>query len=790
MTDANYSSTMIAQQWVHPDLNRHVAEKESAPARSAVDTAAQEVDTIKDFASRLKHDLKDKRSVLVNCQKRLQEALEQVHALEEMTGLSWRVYSSQLSQLQFHKAQLSSKTVPAATAVSYTYSQLETLAQPLPLVDVGFLHLFRQSTTALRARAADIHAFVERFAPLFPVNEETGLVDVPVLMGEPCLVDATESVCPVMGCPYWHADQLEHLRRVLQRTLEAIAACAGSDPNLCPALYFCLSVQRTLRGCRTVDELCACMAEALNTVVAHGWHVNLLLPSGTAWAWTPSLTLPPRQPAAALLRNPVELEAWGAVEAAGGDGCRCFAERQDSVVWRILMRQGGSPGARRWLAERGLTLFPACPQLHVSLMSSLIECGAPAEDCFRTCLNGVRLLAGQVAAASALGVDERFCQTASRCIAYMSALCLAYVSGHDSKLGVHLLTTLLEDNGGQSALLPAAVTNFTLLLVVLRQTDSLSNMHALPLAAISDVPFTLSEPFPSPPKDFCRALLNGNNALVRRCQAELLYSDTFDQILAAVQSSLVTSFSFNLQFVEQLTKSVSSGSDVAQVTQWLTYVHSVRRFHRQWGAQQVLERLLLSSAGHCTLTLAAVWELEDMKLFVGVDAFCEEFAKANEIDVSRLDCVDYLLSFDPAITVIEWTSFLILRSRHQAATLEQRYEALKNIPIELYVNDFSASVLVLLERLKVACTLTDPHASIEETIETFLCLFRETHLQWWSPVDVWFNSAVGVPHYLSLFIFHLMPSLLSSPESIRRSRVCLVQTAAKLGVLHPLLRSG
>lgn len=647
-----------------------------------------------------------------------------------------------------------------------------------------------------------IKEFLHRFTPLFEWDDASFCVRRPYFFDEPCLMETEAVSCTNPACAYWHASQLPHMKACLMTFVDRVTPFHVRDPRLCVVSHFFAELRSFICQSSTLEALCSGVASALDVLIGLGWHVPLTSSSQSWWV-APVVATPGAASnlesdyTATLFRNAAEKDTWQMIRDTGGDSAaatRLFTQSPSELTWRGLLRAAGHTSEQRaWLAEQGVKLYPSSPALHTAYVLELLHAQAEVAACTSACWAAVDALSIQATAACSVDPpDTLYALHAARHMAYVLVRCAAALASRDTDAAVTLLSAVVEQ-GSSLLLTPIALTNFALLLIVLKQTGTLAEVAAtLPLGAVSDQLFTLGACFPRRPQEFCGQLLNGQLELIAACQRERFDPQLLEKMKASVQLSLLRAFSVSLQYVEQILKKAAPHSETTQGVLWTEYARCVALHDSTSAARQVTVALLDTAVTDCSCLLGLLLSWHVAVYREKVDALaercCAAFEHRHHLPPSSSLEEKYVAGSATAdVQVVEWIAYGIL-SASQAPTHVARHAALCALPLELLVADVDGAVLWLFAMVKNAAAVADL-AVFTDGVERALVVLQEYHVRCWSPLDVWYDEVIGTPHCVVLRLYQTLPALLSSAgDHTEAWRVVVLQVASRLGVLHPLLR--
>lgn len=841
---------VIPASWMHPDLLKLRQRQERGSAAAQLRELEEQRRRVEAQVVTVEQHTSHKRARIEQLTKELQSLTREL--TPELTLLEEGHHIAEGMRNQIYYQKSIGRTFSAYGHGMPPASPTGT-AEGCPLSVHGLSAFSACTANAAAAVSADVEAFLRRSAPLYQWAADTQEVRPPYFFDEPCLMEraadgtlgssdgAAASVCRNAACPYWHRDQLAHVKATVSHFLESVRCLSVLDENLCGVTQLTARLARHVRHADTVTAACALLCESLQTMIALGLHTCLLSgkPSASVMMSAPVLkasdaarTAPPR---AELLRRDDEVAQWAAavnwqreqqqqqlqgaagspsaVEAAplhpsSAAAVAHFQRSPSALSWRCLLAAVTDPVQRSWLARQGIALFPSCPQLHVAYIEALMQCDAAAAELTEACRASCRTLAAQAAASVVAGLDGgQYATEAARHSAYALARVCVRLSDTDAAAALALLAPLLggsldgSDAAAASAvlLLPLARQNLTLLMVALRRTGHLRHARHLPLAAVSDVALELAPPDGANPPE------SGRDALYTALKLVAAYRrDGFDAQLVrtcdgALRLSLLRTFSNRLAYVERVVEKTQPESPLSQALTYGEYVEVVAQQQSVQAAAAIAEALLNDCGTTCTLALLLRSRLRAWGLaqIAATGSVVTAFCAAHSVPTSALADAAQLreaLASHPAVTAVEWVSACGLHAMRTAggataaSAAEAAWAALEAaVPVEALLHDVVAAALhfhVLLQLSGEAHSA----ALFQRTVRCCLVAFREVYLQNWSALDGTSAQMVGLPHYMALRVYHAVPLLLGPhAEETYAWRCVVLEAAASLGVLHPLL---
>ncbi|KAG5504494.1 hypothetical protein JKF63_04946 [Porcisia hertigi] len=735
-----------------------------------------------------------------------------------------RVYSSYTSDL------FSKSTANGLGAVDLRISMTCPLS-------VHGLSLFPSSVAnTAPPRSSDVEAFLRRCAPLFQWSEEEQAVKPPFFFDEPCLMErgadgtltlseengnTAAVVCRNAACPYWHRNQLAHVKMIVMVFLDSMRCHLVVDDNLCAVTHATARLARHVYHADSISLVCAFLCEALQTLIATGLYVGLLTDKQPVCAMMSAPVMkavdaanaaPPR---ASLLRSTEEIEGWCAVEqqqqrfnstdsfSLTAAAVAHFQQHPSSLSWRCMLAAVEDAAQRRWLGRQGVELFPSSPELHLQYVLSVLHDGAGVSEVLEVCLASCRTLSAQGAAAIVAGLDcGQYPTSVARHAAYMLARVFVHVAQVDAAAALGFLAPLLNSNGeaGVAALLlPLARQNLTLLMVALRRTGHLHYAQFLPLTAISDIALELSPPDGADPPESGRDALHGALKLVASYKRDHFDAQLVSCCDAALQISVLRTFSHKLVYMERVVEKTVPESPLSQGVLYSEYVTAVAQQQSVYAASLVTDALVRNEGASCVLTFLLRGRLRmwGMSPLPDVQDVLSAFCAANHLsaddlgDPLRLSDAFQVSSFSPSPPV-EWVCAYALHvvcGGSEKASAESMWTRMNALPVESLVHDAVAVTFFFHILLQLSGEARNA-ALFYRTVHRCLSLFLEAHFLSWSALEGSAGDMIGLPHFMSLCIYQEVPLLLGPGADDTFAWRCLVlEVAASLGVLHPLLVS-
>ncbi|CAJ1008793.1 hypothetical protein Q4I28_004106 [Leishmania naiffi] len=704
-----------------------------------------------------------------------------------------------------------------------------------PLSVQGLSLLPRCVANAAPPKAADVEAFLWRYAPLFQWREEEQVVKPPFFFDEPCLMErgtdgslsASEEsgvlgavVCRNAACPYWHRDQLTHVKMAVKVFLDSVRCQSVLDEYLCAVTHATACLARHAYHADSISLVCALLCEVLQTLIATGLHVRLLTGKQSTRAMMSAPTVkatdvPCAAPSrGALLRRAEEVERWDAVEQQQRQHSLSidpfplataaavqFQLHPTSLSWRCMLAAVEDVSQRRWLGRQGVELFPSSPELHLQYVLAVLSSGGGVAEVVESCLAACRTLSAQAAASVVASLDcGQYATSVARHVAYLLARVFVHVAQTDTVTALAFLAPLLSSDaeaGVAALLLPLARQNLTLLMVALRRTGHLYYAKYLPLAAISDIALELSPPDGANPSESGRDALYASLKLVTSYKRDHFDAQLVSSCDAALQISLLRTFSYRLAYIERVVEKTVPESPLSQAVLYSEYVDAVAQQQSVHAAVLVADALARNKGASCTLILLLRGRLRMWGASLSPDAqnVVLEFCTASHLSLDELGDPSHLRDVfqQPSFSrssPVEWVcayALHVMWTSGDEAAAESVWERMNALPVELLIHDAVATAFcfhILLQLSGEARSATLFH----RTVRRCLSLFLEAHLLSWSALEGSAGDMIGLPHYLSLCIYQDVPLLLGPSSGDTFAWRCLVlEVAASLGVLHPLL---
>ncbi|CBZ27321.1 conserved hypothetical protein [Leishmania mexicana MHOM/GT/2001/U1103] len=628
------------------------------------------------------------------------------------------------------------------------------------------------------------------------------------------------AVCRNAACPYWHRNQLTHVKMAVMVFLDSVRCQSVVDEYLCAVTHATARLARHVHHADSISLVCALLCEVLQTLIATGLHVRLLADkqSTRAMMSAPTVKATDAQRAsptrAVFLRSAEEVECWSAVErqqqqhssstdslSLAAAAAAQFQLHPSSLSWRCMLAAVEDVAQRRWLGHQGVVLFPSSPELHLQYVLAVLSSGGSVAEVLETCLASCRTLSAQAAASVVAGLDcGQYATRVARHAAYLLARVFVHVAQTDTAAALAFLAPFLRSDaeaGVAALLLPLARQNLTLLMVALRRTGHLHYTNFLPLAAISDIALELSSPDGANPSE------SGRDTLYAALKLVMSYKrDRFDAQLvsccdAALQISVLRTFSYRLAYIERVVEKTVPESPLSQGVLYSEYVDAVAEQQSVHAAALVADALARNEGASCTLTLLLRGRLRMWGASLSSDAqnAVSAFCAANQLSPDELGNMAHLWdAFQTPCSSrsppVEWVcayALHVMCTLGGEAAAEPAWAKMDALPVESLMHDVVAAAFffhVLLQLSGEARSATLFH----RTVHRCLSLFLEAHLLSWSALEGSAENMIGLPHYLSLCIYQEVPLLLGPGADDTFAWRCLVlEVATSLGVLHPLL---
>ncbi|ESL06479.1 hypothetical protein TRSC58_05847 [Trypanosoma rangeli SC58] len=782
--------TRVPDDWIHPALKKQLADRGhlGSTHKECIELLEQQHTNMEDATVRRQKLLEEKIRQLEEIDRHRQSMAEEIKEGEK-----------QLVNLRYVHDRLGEQLIMQKTIGKqdfFGFSGVDDLQAFSCVFGVGGINTWGRVMSCFAADDETRYRFFTRYAPLFTTIGDEPMtarrVTEPVFFDEMCLVETEGRRCINPACPYWHRNQLEHVKLGCMELFTRAAMCIKGHSSICDAASVFASFYASIEATTDLVDAVRLQRDLLNCIADFGWAAALLgeEPSST---WGAPLLPPPNLPlqhVASLLRDSKEHTLWGHILQAKSDpvvaATALFRQHTDSLSWRCLMRVAGTTTDRLlWLATRGIALFPTSPFIRLSYLSVLLKSGCAVPDCVEACLSSAQLLSDQAAIATYSHQDTQWCEMTARYIAYMVAMVCVHVAGADPEAAAGLLKEVVE-LPGRICLLPLALQNLTLFLVVLRQTKRLEGVEVLPLASISDVAFTLGECFPHRSQEECGRLLSRQLSLLNLCASEGMDTTLTEYMRSHVHLSLIHAFSADTQLVDKILIMSPVHSALGLTEIWVEYLRFVGR---RDGAEPLISLVhtLLASCHSPLLVVRLVrfLQLHDESVETVIDIFLEKFATQRGISLENVP--QLAMGHSPGIPAEEWIPFIILYSLR--LRLQERLELLLGVPLDLFCEMVELVVLLWLETLQVALLLRDDNVFRHCTRQGLL-LLREPFLHQFSAVDWGFDDMVSYAHLATLMVYRAVPIFLGTAHELTAHyRGIVLEVGAELHVVHPFLLS-
>ncbi|KAF8275417.1 Kinetochore interacting protein 2 [Trypanosoma cruzi] len=782
--------TRVPEDWIHPALKRQLMDRGrlSSSPKDRLELLERQRTEMESAAVRRKQLLEEKERHLEDLDRRRQRIAEEVKEEERRLMNLRHVHERVGDQLIVQKTigRQEFQTVPGVEGLQSSSCALRVTGI------IGWGEIMSCFTADEETR----ERFFSKYAPLFTVNEGGSMplkeVTEPVFFDEMCLMETEGNRCMNSACPYWHRDQLEHAKLGCMGLFARAATCIKGHSSICDAASMFSRFYALIEEATDLADVVRIQRDLINHVANLGWAAAILEDEESPTWEAPLLPRPimSLEHVASLLRDSREKTLWGHIIHSKADvvlqATALFKQHADSFSWRCLMRVAGTTIDRLlWLATRGVALFPTSPFIRLSYLVALMKSGCSISDCVEVCLSSAQLISDQAAIAIFSPQETEWCEVAARYVAYMIAISCIHVARTDPEAAAGLLDAVLE-LPGRICLLPLALQNLNLFLVVLRKTRRLDGASALPLASISDVSFTLGDGFPCFPDNECGQLLSRHLGLIDLCVSAGIDGSLTERMRSSVHLSLMHALSSDAQLVDQiLTKSpMHSALGLAEV--WVGYLRLVEQRDGTLSLISLVQSLLDSCQSPLLMVhLVRFLQVHDENVETVIDNFLEDFAKNRGI---LLEKVPLMASTDsPGLPVDEWIPIVILYSLR--LRLRERLELLLSVPLDLYCDVVELVVLLWLETIQVALLLRDDDV-FRQCARQGLLLLHEPFLHYFSPVDWDFDEMVSYAHVASLMVYRAIPVLLGTSYQVTAHyRGILLELSAELHVVHPNLLS-
>lgn len=818
--------------WTHPDLQRLRADFNASEVQQRMSDLQRLHHQIGAQLHHLEKATAAKQCRLSQLQAELQQLEKDVASSEGLVEETQRVYNGVRNQLYYQKSVTQLSSSPSTPSKKRSHSIVPLLKRrradgaasssaPHPVADVvGFFDswLFPYPVAGCCGSAAAAEAFLKRFAPLYQWNEAEQLVKPPFFFDEPCLMESSGSAetsrpltCGNAACAYWHLNQLGHVRAAAEHFIDSISNYTASDATLCSVAMALEQFGRYLRLADSISSICSLVCYTLQLFVALGWHLSFASAASPPSPWaTPVLAshvakqLSPDM--VELLCNERERERWQAVYAAGAaEAGAIFAKEPDALSWRCLMAVTTDRQLRRWLGGRGIALFPSSPQLHLSFLLACFDGDDDEEQqttCMDVCRSSSRQLSSQAAASILLGADAGcYAEKVARYVAVMVATTALWIARTDASAAASFLTSFLAekevDGSTTILLLPVARQNLMLISMALRCGYHLHSLQQLPIGAISDLCYLLQTPVEILNADIQKQFseLDARNAAYHR--------DGFDRSLvdplstAASQSQSCCHSPFCIRAVEQRLRSAPPPPALAQSLLYSSYVAAAAMSHKVASAKNIAEALLETADTPLVLRLQLQFSCRVLSAAAAAAQrqSLQTFAELHHTSWTSLQsCKDFSQAVErqPNTPLVEWVAFFVLSSQMELANeaAAAQWTALTRLPLAPLLDDTAALFLLFAAQLRFSAEQGELEI-FKAALETHLTVLRARHLQVWNSLDYSNRHLIGLPHYATLLVYRVVPLLLAQRSTDTMSWRCAVlETGARLGVLHPLLIDG
>ncbi|RNF15089.1 uncharacterized protein Tco025E_05607 [Trypanosoma conorhini] len=782
--------TRVPEDWIHPALKRQLKDRGRLGGTPAerMEVLERQHTNMEGAVALRQRSLEEKRRQLAEMDRRRQRMAEEINEEEK-----------QAMNLSYVHDRLGEQLIVQKTIGNQEFcgfSGAADLQASSCALSVSGIDTWGQMLSCFTADEETRRRFFASYAPLFTTTGDTAMtvreVTEPVFFDEACLMETEGRRCVNPACPYWHRNQLEHVKLGCMELFTRAAMCVKGHSTICDAASMLASFYASIEAANDLVEAVQLHRDLLNRIAKLGWAA-MLLGEEQSPTWDAPLLPPPNfslQHVASLLRNSKEHMLWGQILQSKSNSVLAatalFKQHADALAWRCLMRVAGTTTERLlWLATRGLALFPTSPFIRLSYLSVLLKSGCAVSDCVEVCLSSAQLLSDQAAVATYSHQDTQWCEVTARYVAYMIAMTCVHVAPADPEAATGLLEAVVE-LPGRICLLPLALQNLTLFLVVLRQTKRLEGVGVLPLASISDVAFSLGEGFPHRPQEECGRLLSRQLNLLTLCASAGIDTALTECMRSRVHLSLMHAFSADAQLLDQILVKCPVRSVVGLADLWVEYL----RFVGQRDGAPALISLVHSLLTTCptpllTMRLVRLLQSHDENVETIIDTYLEKFATHRGISLESVP--QMAVTHSPGIPVEEWIPFIILYSLR--LRLPERLELLRSVPLELYCKVVELVVLLWLETLQVALLLRDDKVFRQCTRQGLL-LLREPFLHHFSALDWDFDGMVSYAHLAMLMVYRAVPVFLGASHSLTAHyRGIVLEVGAELHVVHPFLLS-
>nr|CCC47888.1 conserved hypothetical protein [Trypanosoma vivax Y486] len=798
--------TRVPDDWIHPTLRHQLLKRGRLR-----DTHVQRIEELEQqrgemeaLEHRCKQTISDKRRMLEEIDNYRKRVIVEIEEQEMMISRVQEVHSRLADQLIVQKT-LIQQLGPYEMSSVMDQFPVSRCALTTSWTTWGFL------TPCFAGTPAATHRFFDLYAPLFSTTDgtwSTQEVRAPVFFNEMCLIAEGRDGCNNPACPYWHQDQLSHVKLSAEKILARAATLSRGNQHQCDAVAMFERFRSAISNSKDLTEAVRTEQDMINVIANLGWTAAFLRDDqlehngegeceaeGGRIAWDAPL-LPKVDPnnfqhVRPLLRGEQECSMWDRLLSASSsssmtvEAVAIFQKEASSLAWRCIMRVAGhTPKHLLWLAERGIEFSPTSPRIRLSHIAAMLRSECKMSDCVDACLQSARILSVQSAMRVLTSSDSiPWCERTARYIAYMVAMTCAHVAPTDPQEAKRLLTEVVEILG-KICLLPLAQQNLTLMLVVLQQTGGLEGLNGLPLASISDVTFLLSEYFPCRPHESCANLLSRQLMIIRNCSDAGLSLELMETMRSAIHVSLMRAFSSDMHLVEQILSNYSVYSVEGITELWGDYLRLVWELDGTAALISVARRML----SHCRAPLLFLRVVRCLD-FHGVDVesqvkgFVDGFAVSHNIS---LDCVSNTAQCEkPNVAVVDWVPLLILYARRLPP--QQRVELLLQVPASIYCESVNLVLLLWFETVRTSVLLGDD-GLFRCCTEYGLLLLREPFLHYFSAIDSEFDNMVAIAHVAGLMLYRSLPVLLGASYHLTAQyRKIVLEVCAELHVVHPHL---
>ncbi|CBH11044.1 hypothetical protein, conserved [Trypanosoma brucei gambiense DAL972] len=799
----------VPPDWIHPALHRQWQRRDKL--RTPHELRLEELDVqrteMEEASRRIMSIVSEKKSALEKLDRQREKAKADIDLDEAAAGEITGVLDRLTSQITVHK------TLPRCDARLLDTSDSENFASGAAhcVLSVECGSTWGAVASCFPCDNEIKRSFFSQYAPLFNVTSDDSSAAQKVggaaFFDEGCLLSVDQVSCFNPACPYWHKEQLTHLKLTARKLVSRAANFIRGNRNNCDVAALFHRFRMSMEASTALHDAVRIERDMMNCIATLGWAAIFLQkdevaenkqgryrPPPSRITWDAPIQSKPHMPLMqklySLLRNPQECSAWESLIGSSpstliADAVSLFQRHVDVLSWRCLMRVAGdTPERLLWLASRGIEIFPTSPSIRLSHLYALLHSGNTASECVDVCLESVRILSVQASKCtlSSSGKVE-WSESVARYIAYMIAMTCVRVAPMDAQAAMRLLTYAVKVPG-RVCLLPLAQQNLTLMLIAICQTGKLEGMNDLPLASISDVTFALSEHFPGRPQDACAGLLSRQLNMNAGCAAAGIDAELMDRMQSAVHLSLMRAFSSNAVLVERILTKVKMGSVTAMAELWCDYLRVVRQ-HDGTEALVSLIRSLLEECKSPLLILHFVkildFNAEDTTAVAS--SAVQRFAEENGITVENI--ASLASSETVTFPVSDWVPFILLHARSLAP--QRRVELIFSIPPVLYCEVPELVFLLWFEIIPPTLLLKDDEL-FRRCAEYGLVLLREPLLNHFSPIDCNFDEMIAIPHIASLALYRAVPVLLGAAHHLTAHyRKIVLDVSTELHVIHPYL---